>query len=411
MPWHVYLALKHLFPTGRRATFSSAVAIIGVAIGVWVLVIVVSVMEGFGHEIRRKVVDTGGHLRIESNNLLSGAYATRLVEQVEAMPEVLAAAPYAQGVVMVQYRTRPSFPFVRGIDVMRGDNVLALQTFMSQGSLDDLDDDTVLLGMGLAQTLGARVGDKIDVYTPLMLDRMKREEVLLPRELKVAGLFESGWGEVDSNTLIVTMRLMQDLYGLGSSVHGVAVRLKPGEDVDAVKEKLLNTLPPHVYPMTYLESYRDFLFVIQLEKSMMFFIVMVTTVVAAFSIASSLFTNVVRKTREIGLLGALGGTPWQCGMLFCLQGFMIGVTGMVLGLGSAFLTLSYRNEIINAFASITHSKAALVRFYQFANLPVKYSASDLTIICLAAVLGATIAGLLPALRAARLKPSDALRRD
>jgi lipoprotein-releasing system permease protein len=409
MPWYLFLALKQLFPSGRRVAFFTLASIAGVMLGVAVLIIVLSVMNGFGDEIREKIVETNGHVRVENGGIMFDQEA--VMAKVRDLPEVAAVAPYAQGMVMLQAGNRPSFPFIRGIDVEREQGVVPLAKFLIVGRVDDLDDDSVFLGSELAASLGARAGQSVDVYSPLLLERLKKDEVLLPRAVRVAGIFSTGWNQVDSNTVICSLRLMQDLYGLGAGVHGVTVRLKPGFDADEFAAKLNARFDGADHAVSWLESNRDFLFVLQLEKNMLMFIILFIILVASFSIASSLLTSVVRKTKEIGLLAALGGKPRQVAACFCFQGFFIGVVGTALGIALAVTALTFRNEVVHTFARITQSEAALLRFYQFSNLPLSYSGHDFAVVITSAVVIATLAGLLPAWRAARLKPVEALRSE
>ena len=144
---------------------------------------------------------------------------------------------------------------------------------------------------------------------------------------------------------------------------------------------------------------------------MMMFIILFIILVASFSIASSLLTTVVRKTKEIGLLGALGARPRQVAACFCFQGFFIGVVGTILGIALAVSALTFRNDVVHTFARLTHSQAALDRFYQFSNLPCSYSVHDFVVIITSSIVIATLAGLLPAWRAARLRPVEALRSE
>jgi len=409
MPWYLYLALKQLFPSGRRVAFFTLASIAGVMLGVAVLIIVLSVMNGFGVEIRQKIVETNGDVRVENGGIMYDQDA--VMAKIRSLPGVVAVTPYAQGMVLLQAGNRPSFPVIHGMDVASAQRVVPLAKFLVVGRVEDLDDDSVFLSSGLAASLGARVGQKVDVYSPLLLERLKQDEILLPRSVRIAGIFDTGWDQVDSNTVICSLRLMQDLYGLDHGVHGVTVRLQPGVDSDEFAARLNALFDGADRAVSWIESHRDFLFVIQLEKNMLFFLLLFIVLVAAFAITSSLLIAVVRKTREIGLLGALGGKPRQVAACFCFQGFLIGVTGTILGIGFAVLALSFRNEIMHAFARITQSEAALLRFYQFSNLPLSYSAHDFALIIASSVVIATLAGLLPAWRAARLKPVDALRNE
>lgn len=411
MPWYLYLALKQLFPSGKRFPFFTAISILGVALGVALLVISTSVMGGFGREIRRMVVDTQGDVQVRANG-----YITRpgeLLAHIRKVPGVVAATPFAEGVVMIECERKPAFPGIQGVDLASVDQVIPLSGYIRAGSLDDLDDDSVILSAKLATSIGAHLGSTIEVYTPLLLEKLKNDEVILPRELRVAGIFEIGHDQLDSSLVIGTLRLMQDLYGLGAGVHGINIRTEPGIDADEMAARINDTLPLRsgVRARSWIEINQDFLFVLQLEKNMIFFLLTFIIIVAAFSVTSSLLISVVRKTREIGLLGALGAKPRQVAACFCFQGFLIGAAGTVVGLALGFGALHFRNDMVAVFTRLTSSEEVLVRFYQFSNLPAYTSAGDVWAIVLCSVVISTLAGLLPAWRAARLKPVEALRSE
>ena len=160
-----------------------------------------------------------------------------------------------------------------------------------------------------------------------------------------------------------------------------------------------------------MEANQEFLFVLQLEKNLIFFLLVFIVIVAAFSVMSSLLIAVVRKTREIGLLGALGGEPRQVAACFCAQGLLIGVTGTGAGLVLGGAALYFRNDMVRVFTQLTSSAEALERFYQFSNLPAHLSRGDLTMIITSTIVISTLAGMIPAWRAARLRPVEALRAE
>lgn len=411
MPWYLYLALKQLFPTGRRFPFFTLISVTGVALGVMLLVISISVMGGFQHEIRKMIVDTQGEVQVRGEGLL--ADPTVALARLAQVPGVVAATPFAEGVALIEHEQKPAYPAIQGIDLNRIDAVAPLARFVRVGSLADLDDDTVILSSQLAMGLGARLGSKIEVYSPLLLEKMKNDEVMLPRELTVVGIFEVGHQQLDSSLVLVTLRTMQDLYGLGSAVHGLNVRIASGADPDAVARAINQQLMREfrVQARSWLEANQEFLFVLQLEKNMIFFLLTFIIVVAAFSVASSLLIAVVRKTREIGLLGALGAKPRQVAACFCFQGFFIGVAGTAAGVVMGFVFLYFRNDMIRVFTQLTGSEEVLARFYQFSRLPAYTAREDIVLIVLCAIVISTLAGLLPAWRASRLKPVEALRSE
>ncbi len=410
MPWPIYLALKQLFPTGR-VSFFTLISVAGVTLGVALMLVSTSVMGGFGHQIKRMIIDTQGEVVVRARYPI-GAPTTDAVAGVLAKSPVVAAfAPYAAGVVMVEHEGRPAFPAVQGVDLARMRQVVPLERYLVAGTWEDLDDDSVILSSILAGALGTRVGDTVAVYSPLMLERIRRNEVLLPREVRVAGIFQVGHQQLDGSTVLCSLRLMQDFYGLEQQVHGYNVRLKPGADEHTAATALNQSLPDGTRALTWLEANADFQSILSFEQNMIFFLLTFIIVVAAFSITSSLLMSVVRKTREIGLLAAMGGKARDVALCFCAQGLVIGVAGTAAGLGLGFALLHWRDALVQFIARHTMGYDVFVKFYQFANLPAHTSARDVTAIIMLSLVAATFAGLIPAWRAARLKPVEALRSE
>lgn len=393
-------------------SFFALVSTLGVSLGVMVLVVVQSVMNGFGEEIRNQISAAQGDVRIEHRSGILWdwrEWESRLAE----LDEVTAVTPFGQGIVMLQHRNVPDFPFIWGLDPYSGPEVVPMRDFLEQGvgSLDDLDERGVMVSTGLARRLDLRLGSVVQVYTPLMLDRLDEGEIILPRELLVVGIFRTGWHQVDENTAVVSLRLMQDLYGLDDGAHGLALRLRDRDQAPMVAARIQQELPPDHFATSWLETNRDYLFILQLEKTVMFFIIIFIVLVASFSIAISLTMAVVRKTREIGLLGALGARPVEVAASFCLQGLLIGLLGTGIGIGAGLVCLHFRNTIIGWFQGWTQSEQAFQAAYFFAEIPVAYQRQDFVLISGFAVVMSTLAGLVPAWRAARLKPAEALRNE
>lgn len=409
MPWYLHLALRQLFPTGRRFPFFTVISTLGVGLGVALLVIVMGVMGGFAYEIRHKIVDTEGDVQIKARGWIADYRS--VVRRVEAVPGVAAATPYASDAVMVKFGNKSVFPMLRGIDLATAGRVMPLGKFMLAGSLDDLDDDSIILSSQLAESLGASVGDTIEVYSPLIINKLSQDEVFLPRQVKVVGILEIGHQQLDSSTVYGTLRLAQDLYGLGSTVHGIDVRLAPGVNDDDGAARINAVLPSDMRAFSWQDSFSDFLWVLSLERNMIFFLLLFIVIVAAFSVMSSLLISVVRKTREIGLLGALGGRPIEVAACFCAQGLLIGVLGTAGGLAGGFTALHFRNDVVLWITRITQRQEVMRRFYQFSELPSHTSGDTVAVIVVMTVVISTLAGLLPAWKAARLKPVEALRSE
>ncbi len=411
MPWFLYLAFKQLFPSGRRFPFFTFMSGLGVAVGVALLVVATSIMGGFGHGIRAMIVDTQGEIQIAGPAVIQDAPA--LMARVEKMPGVAGVTPFARGIVLLLHENKPDYPAIIGVDLDRVGKVIPLDRYMLQGRLEDLDDDSVILSATLAAKLGVRVGAEVQIVSPLIIEKLSNDEVMLPRNFRVAGIFQIGHQHLDRALVIAPLRLMQELYGLGRTVHGLNVRLKPGVDEYATAAEMNRTIfaVGPVRAWTWFESEADFQSIVRFEKYMIFFLLTFIVVVAALSIMSSLLISVVRKTREIGLLGALGGSSRDVALCFCAQGLLLGITGTLAGLGLAWAVLTYRNEIVQVLARLTVGPEVFQQFYGFVNLPSHTSTNDLVVIIVGSILASTLAGLVPAWRAAKLKPVEALRSE
>ncbi len=409
MPWYLYLALKQLFPSGKRFPFFTAISVFGVALGVMVLIVTTSVMGGFHYELREMIVNKEGEVQVKAQGLMPNYPA--VVRRVESVPGVVAATPYAGTSVMVKFQGRPAYPLLTGIDPSSVERVTRLRQYVVLGSLDDLDDDSVILSSVLARSLGAGVGDSIEVYSPLLVEKLTKDEVFLPRSVRVAGIIEFGHQQLDLSTVYCTLRLAQDLFGLDTTVHGLYVRLAPGLNEDEGAARINAVLPQDIRAFSWEDLWSDFLWILNLEKSMIFFMLFIIVIVAAFSVTSSLLISVIRKTREIGLLGALGAQPRQVAACFCVQGLFIGILGTAVGLGLGFGALAVRNDVVMGIARATQRDEVLRRFYQFSELPAHTAARDVVLTVVLTIVVSTLAGLLPAWRAARLKPVEALRNE
>ncbi len=409
MPWYAYIALRHLFPKGKRLPFFTFMSVTGVALGAMLLVIVISVFNGFGHELRKVIAETSGDLKLHNGRIVEDY--EKEIATLLADPRVEAAAPAAFGFVMLQSRRSPIFPPVQGIDLNEEEKVVPIRKYIYDGSLDDLDDDSVLISSGIANTLRIRVGDEVDIYTPLMIEKLKQDEILLPRQMRVAGVFETGFNKIDESLVLTSLRTMQDLYGLGEGVHAIKIKLAPGIDADQAAIDLQDGFDPPLRVSSWIDSNADFLAIIEFEKRMMFFLLLFIVIVGSFSIATSLLTAVVRKTREIGLFAAMGASSSQIAACFCLQGFAVGVVGTAIGFVIGFWILSMRDGITDALFWIIGGKEQSMEFYFFSRLPVHIETTDLIVIAVFAVVIATLAGLVPAMKAGRLRPAEALRNE
>ncbi len=389
-------------------SFFAAVSILGVALGILGLFGTQSVMNGFHAQIGEKLRDTTGDIIIRNYGSPMYNYAS-IGEKLLKTGQVEAVENVANGPVMMLARNVPIFPMLRSFDTVANSSALPLRekNFIKMGKLDDLDDDSIIVGQRLAAINGISVGDVVEIFSPTMLNKLKRDEVPMPASLKVVGLLSTDYSDVDSNIALVSLRRMQDLYNLESGVHSIVARLKSSVDCDTFARQLRASREIPYRVSTWLTANEGFLRVIKMEKVMMSMIIFLIIIVASFSICVSLYTSVLRKTREIGLSGAMGARPYQIALTYCFQGLLIGLLGSVFGIILTMVVLHFRATLVE----IIIGREALVEFYHFANLPVKYDVNDALTACVFATVLCTIAGVFPAIRAARLKISEAMRND
>ncbi len=406
LPFELFLGLRYLKPKRTFVSVITLISLSGVAIGVWVLIVVIAVMSGFDRELREKLMGMHAHVTVTSGGLIE--HSDKLLQTVLETPRVKAASPFAMGLVLVEFEHRRTTPYLKGIDPRREVTVSQLGSYIKEGSLD-LIGDKVVIGRELASQYGIFLGDKITVISPRNLEK-KGEEVYLPMELTVTGIFESGMYEYDVGLIFTSLETAQELYSLGNAVHGIEIRtddpIKGSRDVaDALNKKL----PGPLRAQTWAELNQRLLGAIQVEKSVMFFILIFIIIVAAFGIMSTLITVTVQKTREIGVMKALGAASGKILRIFMLQGFIVGVFGVAIGVGLGLLTVHNINPINHFLSRVVGIDLFPRDIYNFPSIPAFLTLRDLLTIGVSALAICTLAGLLPALRAARLEPVEALR--
>ncbi len=410
MAWWLYIAIKQLFPTGKFVSFFAIVSILGVALGILGLFGTQSVMNGFHSKLGEKMRDTSGDIIIRKGGRAFTDYEG-VLQSLSKRGDVESVEASARGPVMMLYRNTPIFPILRSYDTLRGKCVwpIVQKNFIDKKTLEDLDDDSIILGRGLAAGNGIFIGEKVEVYSPTMLDKIKKDEVPMPITLRVAGFYHTDYSLVDKMGALVSLRRMQELYGLENTngIHEIAVRLKDESTLSNSLSEIEKEIAPSLTASTWLDSNQQFLEVIAMEKTMMSLIIFLIIIVASFSICISLYTSVLRKTKEIGLMSAMGATPLQIIFMYCLQGFFIGLLGSLFGLLLTYVVLENREPIVNLIVG----KQNLTDFYFFTQLPVKYSFSDAWKASLFAVVLCTLAGFIPAIWASKLKASEAMRND
>lgn len=383
------------------------ISLAGVMLGVAVLIVVIAVMSGFDRDLRAKILEMNAHIVITNGGIID--HSDKVLKTVLAVPGVKAASPYVWGPVLIEFDRKAFTPYVKGIDPTRDRDVTALERFVQRGKYD-LDGQNVIIGTELARQFGIMPGDKITVYSPRNFQQ--RKEVYLPVELKVTGIFDSGLYEYDLGIIFTSLTVAQELYNLGRGVHEIAAMVDGGDEpkrCQAAANFLSGQLKAPLRVETWMQRNKKVLMAVQVEKNVMFFILFFIIIVAAFGICSTLITITIQKTREIGVLKAVGAGPLSIMSIFVLQGFVVGVIGTLLGLGAGMLLLHYRNPFNHWLSSTLGCELFPREIYNFSEIPAQINAPDVAWICVTALVICTVAGIIPALRAARLDPVEALR--
>jgi len=416
----LFLAARYLKPKRAFLSVITFVSVLGVTLGVTVLILVLSVMTGFQRELQRKVIGFDAHLTISRDGLVD--HWQKLIKPITTIPEVTRVAPFVQGPVILEFQHRRITPVMRGIDAEKEAN---LKKFIKEGAFD-LNDDTALIGSEMASLLGLQVGDRITIYSSRNvnqileeLDRVKNgqekanvdvlRQLVLPTELTVAGIFETGRYQYDSEFLLVPLHIGQELYGLGDSVHGLSVWTQDADRANLVQRVLRRQLPEDFVVATWMDTNKQLFDAIAMERHVMFFLLMFIILVAAFGIMNTLITVTVQKTREIGILKALGARTSQIIGIFLIQGMVVGFIGVATGLALGMMLIRWRNEVSDALSSLLGVEIFPRSIYQFSQIPAEVVPSDVTLICISAFVICSVAALIPAWLASRMDPVKALR--
>lgn len=422
LPFELLLALRYLRPKRTFVSAITLIATIGVTLGVAVLIVVIAVMTGFSHDLREALLSAKAHLRLEGVDGALEDYEP-VMRAAAGRPGVRGVAPFVLGPILLERRAPDGAqkvwaPFVRGLDPEHAADVGRLLTRVAAGT-NDLRGAGMLVGRELAYHLGVRPGDTVNVLPPALVAKMARdrdaagapEEAYLPTEFEVRGIFDTGFYEFDATVVVVSLRRAQELYGLDDRVHGLLVMLDDPFQAEAARRDLLHQLGPGLRITTWMEENAHLLDAVAVEKNVMFIVLFFIMIVAAFGITSTLITFVVQKTREIGILKALGATRWQVSALFLGQSLAVGVIGVGLGLGLGLLAVRFRNEFLAFMRRTTGLELFPAEIYGFRELPALVEPRDVLLICGSALAACLVAGVLPAWNAGRLQPVEALRHE
>ena len=396
----------------RRNRFigiNSLVSMIGIFVGVWALIVVLSVMNGFQKEVRTRILGVASHVQISSidNRLPDWRSVAALAAQ---HPRVRATAPFVQAQAMLAAGQAVRGAVVRGILPEEEEKVADIGQHMRSGSLADLrpGEFGVILGADLARGLGVLPGDKLALVAP---QGLVTPAGVIPRlkQFTVVGSFEVGMADADAGLALVHLRDAQTLYQLGDAVSGVRLRLDDLFAARSVARELMTRLPQNVFASDWTRSHANFFRAVEIEKRMMFIILTLIILVAAINIISTLVVAVTDKQADIAILRTLGSSPRSIMKIFMIQGALVGIMGTACGVAAGVLVALNVDVIVPFIEHLLGVQFLSRDIYLISAVPSDLRWPDVAKIGGVAVVLAFVATLYPSYAASRVKPAEALR--
>ena len=406
MSFPFFLALKYLKPKRSVASVITIVSVLGVMLGVAVVIIVRSVMTGFGDIWEEKILDFKPHVSIvaRSGNVVTGEET--LAAEIRKLEGVTCVTPEIDTRVLLSCKGKVLAPVLIGVD--GEDFRSAYKLGAPYAGSFDLDGDSIVLGVHAARQLGCWVGDEVTVYSPKTM--IAKDEIFLPVKWKVSGIFASGQYQYDSGYAVASLSNLRDLMGMEKGVFAIHVKSDCPTDperFDKLDSEILRIAGPKVRTISWREADREIFSALAVEKNMTALLLSLISLVAVFCVMNTLLVLTVQKTPEVGLLKALGFSKPQIMKVFMVHGMIQCCLGIVLGLLASWAVLSNLQRIVEWLASIGIAVFP-ASVYGLAEIPHRVIVSDIFwVVALVFVFG-FLASSIPAFIASLKDPVKAL---
>jgi lipoprotein-releasing system permease protein len=414
MKYEWFIGLRYL-KAKRKQTFISIITIIsvvGVAVGVIALIVVLSVMSGFEKTIKEKILGTKAHLVILKASQQGMDHYGELIKEVEQVKGVVSATPFIYTEVMLSSESNVTGGVIKGVDPDQEGKVTDLSRNMKAGGLQDLkgesDSPGIILGVELAKQLGVSLNDAIQVISPLgtltpmgMMPKMKR--------FRVVGIFHSGMYDFDSKFAYISIESAQKFLNMDSRVTGIEVKSNNIYQVKEIGKEIRKKLGFPFWTQDWMEMNRNLFSALRLEKIIMFIILVLIVVVAAFNIISTLIMVVMEKHKDIAILKSMGASSMGILKIFIIEGGVIGVVGTGLGTIVGLAMALNLDKIVAFLEDLFGFRILSPDVYYIEKFPSQVNPLDIALIVVTAILISLLATLYPSWRASKLDPAEALR--
>ena len=411
MPFPLFLAIKYLKPKRTVASVITCVSVLGVLLGVAAVIVVRTVMTGFGQIWQDKILDFKPHVTLQSRT--PGALVTESIlppgslERIAAVDGVESVSPEIDTIALLKAHGRVTAPMLIGVESDVLEKAYRVGKPLA-GTFDlESDDDAIILGVDLADSLGVWIGDEVKVFSPMISD----DQFFLPVKWRVTGVFSSGQRDYDAHFAVARLDRVQDIMGIEDGVYSVNIRTRAPADASkfAAAVKAIAREAPRLRIRTWQEDNRDIFTALAVEQNMTTLLLALITVVAVFCVMNTLLVLGVQKTAEIGLLKALGFSNWRIMGVFILHGMFQCAAGCALGIGAAMLVLANLQNLVDMLGAMG-IPVFPKEVYGLDAIPHELVPSAVILPVAMAFASAFAASLLPALAAALKKPVDALRK-
>lgn len=402
-----YIRAKH---NNHFISFISFISMLGIALGVVVLITVLSVINGFDQEIKKRVLSMIPSITVNSmTNQMSNWQA--LEHKLQHVQQVTATAPVVLGQALLKNDDSTQYAVVTGILPEKEKNIIALPEKIIKGSFFNLTSGQhgMLLGEELAHRLNVTVGDTVTVVTP---QGSSLSQNVTPRftHFTITGIFRAqGRFGFDAKLAFINLHDAQTLFQIGSSVTALHVNVKDVYAAPLVAEQLINQLSPTLIVTNWTNQFGEFFNSIRLTKTIMFFIFLLIITVGVFNLICTLVMAVKNKQADIAILRTLGATPTTIMAIFIVQGAVVGMIGTLFGIIGGIGLAAHVTEIVNLIQTIFHVKFISSNIYFVDYLPSQIQWSDVWQISIVALVLSLLATLYPAWKASQLEPAETLR--